>query len=194
MKGLTHTPPLISLDKDRYGRVVVQVDDLIEALYQNPSLDISQVSVCDTEEVQKYNQSVEQTFSDLPKLKLSQKLQSTVQEFDQENQSNWYTPEEYRNIDIAQMVLYKCQTDEELQRVGHELLVFQRAGLMPVLSHLHYMIETFRKNNIVWGVGRGSAVASYVLYLLEVHDIDSLYYGLEFEEFLDLGDEYGENA
>jgi DNA polymerase III alpha subunit len=41
-----------------------------------------------------------------------------------------------------------------------------------------------RKENIVWGVGRGSSVASYVLYLIGVHKIDSLYYNLDVEEFL----------
>jgi len=41
-----------------------------------------------------------------------------------------------------------------------------------------------RKNNIVWGVGRGSSVASYVLFLLGVHKIDSMYYELSVDEFL----------
>jgi DNA polymerase III alpha subunit len=41
-----------------------------------------------------------------------------------------------------------------------------------------------RKHNIVWGVGRGSSVASYVLYLIGVHKINSMYYDLDIEEFL----------
>jgi DNA polymerase III alpha subunit len=41
-----------------------------------------------------------------------------------------------------------------------------------------------RSNNIVWGVGRGSSVASYVLYLLGVHKVDSIKYGLDIREFL----------
>jgi DNA polymerase III alpha subunit len=45
-------------------------------------------------------------------------------------------------------------------------------------------VETMRVNNIVWGVGRGSSVASYVLYLIGVHKIDSMYYDLDIEEFL----------
>ena len=31
-----------------------------------------------------------------------------------------------------------------------------------------------RENNIVWGVGRGSPVASYVLFLIGVHRINSI--------------------
>jgi DNA polymerase III alpha subunit len=39
-------------------------------------------------------------------------------------------------------------------------------------------------NRIIWGVGRGSSVASYVLYKLGVHRIDSMYYDLDPQEFL----------
>jgi DNA polymerase III alpha subunit len=49
---------------------------------------------------------------------------------------------------------------------------------------LIYIIDTMRKNNIVWGVGRGSSVASYILYLLGVHKVDSVKYNLHIEEFL----------
>ena len=41
-----------------------------------------------------------------------------------------------------------------------------------------------RKNNIVWGVGRGSSVASFVLFLIGVHKINSLYYDISIDEFL----------
>ena len=41
-----------------------------------------------------------------------------------------------------------------------------------------------KQNNLIWGVGRGSSVASYVLYLLGVHRIDSLHYNLDIAEFL----------
>jgi DNA polymerase III alpha subunit len=41
-----------------------------------------------------------------------------------------------------------------------------------------------REKDIVWGVGRGSSVASYVLYLIGVHKIDSLFFDLDIEDFL----------
>jgi len=47
-----------------------------------------------------------------------------------------------------------------------------------------YIVDMMRKNNLVWGVGRGSSVASYVLYLIGIHKIDSLKYNLNIEEFL----------
>ena len=41
-----------------------------------------------------------------------------------------------------------------------------------------------RDNQVIWGVGRGSSVASYVLYLIGIHKIDSMYYDLPINEFL----------
>jgi DNA polymerase III alpha subunit len=65
-----------------------------------------------------------------------------------------------------------------------ELTEFETRNLFPVLRILIYIIETMRKHKLVWGVGRGSSVASYVLYLLGVHKIDSLKYNLDINEFL----------
>jgi len=47
-----------------------------------------------------------------------------------------------------------------------------------------YLVDFMRENEIVWGVGRGSSVASYVLYLIGVHRIDSIKFGLDWREFL----------
>jgi DNA polymerase III alpha subunit len=93
-------------------------------------------------------------------------------------------PQEYKNFDIAQYVLELCKTQEELQRVGQELLLYQDRNLFMLLRFMKYLVDTLRKNNIVWGVGRGSSVASYVLYLIGVHKINSLYYDLDITEFL----------
>ena len=65
-----------------------------------------------------------------------------------------------------------------------ELTEFKTRNLFPVLKVLIYIIDTMRKNNLVWGIGRGSSVASYVLYLIGVHKVDSLKYNLDIKEFL----------
>lgn len=109
---------------------------------------------------------------------------SSVQEFDQKNQSQWMMPEEYKNFDIAEHVLNMCTTEEQLQRVAEELLLFQEKNLFNLLRYLKYLVDTMQANNIIWGVGRGSSVASYVLFLLGVHKIDSIYYDLTPDEFL----------
>jgi len=53
-----------------------------------------------------------------------------------------------------------------------------------LLRYMIYLVDFMREHTIVWGVGRGSSVASYVLYLIGVHKIDSIQYGLDWREFL----------
>lgn len=104
--------------------------------------------------------------------------------FDQQAQAHWHMPEEYQQLDIAGYILGLCATEAELQRVGHELLLYQEKDLFNLLRYLKYLVDVMNKNRVIWGVGRGSSVASYVLYKLGVHRIDSMFYKLEPEEFL----------
>lgn len=108
----------------------------------------------------------------------------SVEEFDALAQSNWLMPQQYKDMDIVVWILYQCTTDEQRQRVGQELLLYVERDLIPLLQYMKYLVDTMRKNNIMWGVGRGSSVASYVLYLIGVHRIDSMYYDLDINEFL----------
>jgi DNA polymerase III alpha subunit len=52
-----------------------------------------------------------------------------------------------------------------------------------VLYVMKYIVDTLRANNIIWGVGRGSSVASYVLHIIGVHKIDPIKYNIPIEEF-----------
>jgi DNA polymerase III alpha subunit len=93
-------------------------------------------------------------------------------------------PDKYKQLDIAKHVLDLCSTDVELQRVGAELLLFQERNLFDLLRYLKYLVDVMRENRLIWGVGRGSSLASYVLYLLGVHRINSIFYDLDPQEFL----------
>jgi hypothetical protein len=108
----------------------------------------------------------------------------SVPEFDAEKQRRWFMPEEYRRMDIAQYTLDLCDTQEQLQRVGEELLLYQEHGLFDLLRYMKYLVDVMRSNHVIWGVGRGSSVSSYVLYLLGVHRVDSMRYDLDIKEFL----------
>ena len=107
-----------------------------------------------------------------------------VAEWHRLQQSHWHMPEEYKKLDIAAHVLSLCQSENELQRCGAELLLYQERGLFDLLRYLKYLVDIMIQNQIIWGVGRGSSVASYVLYLLGVHRINSIYYNLDIAEFL----------
>jgi DNA polymerase III alpha subunit len=108
----------------------------------------------------------------------------SVPEFHKAQQSMWHMPQEYKRLDIAEHVLGLCKTEAELQRCGTELLLYQERGLFDLLRYLKYLVDVMTQNQVIWGVGRGSSVASYVLYLLGVHRIDSMYYNLDIAEFL----------
>jgi DNA polymerase III alpha subunit len=109
---------------------------------------------------------------------------TSVPEFHLTQQSHWHMPEYYKNLDIAEHILSLCKSETELQRCGAELLLFQEHNLFNLLRYLNYLVDTMQQNHIIWGVGRGSSVSSYVLYKLGVHRIDSLFYNLDITEFL----------
>jgi len=110
--------------------------------------------------------------------------QQTIEQFDHRCQANWYMPDQYKELDIAEYVLNLCSNQAELQRCGEELLLFQERNLFDLLRYLVYLVDVMRENQLIWGVGRGSSVASFVLYKIGVHRIDSLYYDLDPQEFL----------
>lgn len=76
------------------------------------------------------------------------------------------------------------ELDIRILRVEQELALFKARNLYPILQLLIHIVNTMRKHNIVWGVGRGSSVASYCLYLIGVHSVDSVKYDLPITEFL----------
>ena len=99
-------------------------------------------------------------------------------------------PQHYKELDVEEYIRKLIPNGGGLgnnpatARVEMELTEYKARNLFPVLQMLIYIIDTMRKNNIVWGVGRGSSVASYILYLLGVHKVDSVKYNLHIEEFL----------
>lgn len=109
---------------------------------------------------------------------------------------SWNIPEKYKELNIVEYVIekfYELEKKEKLsvdeissrlERIEQELTLYIDYGLIDVLLLMVYIIDTFKENNIVWGVGRGSSVSSYVLYVLEVHDIDSVKFDLDIEDFL----------
>ena len=86
-------------------------------------------------------------------------------------------------LDIEGFLVNVCPK-QNYQRLIDELVEFRSRNMLDLLRWLKYFVDTARKNNIVWGVGRGSSVSSYVLYLIGVHKIDPIKYNLDYKEFL----------
>ena len=106
------------------------------------------------------------------------------------NQDKWLIPKKYTDMDIVDFVLKKATTEVEYQRAALELELFKKHNMIDVLKTMVYVVDTLRENNIVWGVGRGSSVASYVLHIIGVHKINSIKYNIPIEEFFK-GDQNG---
>ena len=97
--------------------------------------------------------------------------------------NNWFMPNSYKELDIEDYILNLCTTPEQQERVLLELALYRERNLLSLLKQIKYIVDTLRQHNVVWGVGRGSSVASYVLYLLNVHRVDSIKYNIDITEF-----------
>jgi DNA polymerase III alpha subunit len=154
--------------KNKFGEIVYNIEDVVDLLMKQQTT--AGITVDGTVQLEDTSPETDISLS--------------VDEYDIMNQRNWLMPEEYKQMDIAQHVIDLCKTTPEIQRAGEELLMFQERNLFHLLKYLKYLVDTMKSNNVIWGVGRGSSVASYVLYLLGVHRIDSMYYDLDPGEFL----------
>ena len=103
--------------------------------------------------------------------------------YNYKNADNWWMPEEYKQLNIVDYIL-GLSPEENYNRCFEELEEFKKRDMLPMLQFLVYMVDQLKHNNILWGVGRGSSVSSYILYLIGVHKIDSVKYNLDYKEFL----------
>ena len=94
-------------------------------------------------------------------------------------------PLHYKELDVREYVnKLEHGGPDQTGRVEMELDMFEERGLFPILQLLIYIIDKMRKHELVWGVGRGSSVSSYLLYILGVHKVNSYKYNLDIKEFL----------
>jgi len=163
-----------------HGDVIYSEEDAIDLLYTNPNFDITKLYFDD---IAKYTDSLKELGVDLPVINTAPERANIVQ-FDKLNCEKWHMPENYYQINVLQWLLDKCQSDEEKLRVQMEYDLFEKKNFIRVLQFLIYFVDTLRANNIVWGVGRGSSVASFCLFLIGVHKINPLLYNLDITEFL----------
>ena len=159
--------------------------DLIDMIYSGHA-DKCHVVLCEeSDDVDKFNEAMEE--QGLSKLQKYIPLDVDQKTFDGVCQSEWFMPDAYKAINVYEYVLQKAETPcpQHIQyRIWEELDAFKERDMLNLLRYMIYLVDFMREHNIVWGVGRGSSVASYVLYLIGVHKIDSIQYGLDWREFL----------
>jgi len=168
---------------NNYGQTVLTEKNILNLIYEDKWNTIKECVVPDEKFVNQYNKQIRENKDRFNSLNINND-EIGQDLFDQNNRISWYMPDEYKNFDIEDYVLGLCNTAEEKARVEQELDLFKSHAMVDVLCFLKYLVDTMRKKNIVWGVGRGSSVASYILYLLGVHKVDSIKYNLDPKEFL----------
>jgi DNA polymerase III alpha subunit len=166
---------------NEFLETTLDCDDIVQMLLQGGSAD--GVITTDDEELELYNKHAEQI---LHKNSYINKPTSgiSVDEYHREKTNTWFIPEKYKTIDLENYLVERCPTQHCIDRAMMELKMYEERNLTDILRLFIFLIDYFRENKVVWGVGRGSSVASYILYLIGVHKINSIEYNLDITEFL----------
>jgi DNA polymerase III alpha subunit len=167
---------------NEYGAVFLTPEELFENLYNGKVKDFQNIYL-DKDTTNQFNSAKNLNKDSFGNLEEYHQPAESLVLFDQTNQEEWFMPNEYKNMDIEDFLVNQCPR-ENYDRLVDELVLFRQHNMIPLLRYLKYLVDTMRENKIVWGVGRGSSVASYVLYLIGVHKIDSIKYQLDIKEFL----------
>lgn len=163
---------------DKHNRYLSDEKTGIELLYAGK--DISKVEFVSTEDITKYNKFCDDLGIDRLRI---------LGEDDFDRINTYAIPQHYKGIDVEEYVRGLIPTSGDSAeaveaRVEMELALYKERNLFPIIQVLLYVVDVLRTNELVWGVGRGSSVASYVLYLIGIHKVDSLKYNLDIKEFL----------
>jgi len=165
---------------DKFGNPIFNTLDIFKVLYQNKLTNLKEITVDYTDEIRQLENTAGFTFQ-----RFNEQLdQLDIADFDAALQSDWFMPNHCKDFDVEEFCLGRCTTAEQKQRVLDEMAEYKVRDMIPLLQWCKHFVDTCIENNIVWGVGRGSSVASFVLYLLGIHQVDSVKYNLEWQEFL----------
>lgn len=165
---------------DNLGIAVYNSKDIEEILFQGHPLLLEEILADGNDpEIIRYNESAR--LMGEKELQLYTPLDIAQADFDKLLQQEWLMPDSYKNMDIEEWLYSQGGNNV---RVREELEAFKERNMLDLLRWLKYFVDTCRANGVVWGVGRGSSVASYVLFLIGVHKIDSIQYNLDWQEFL----------
>lgn len=165
-----------------YGQTILSSDNLRELLLQGKN--IGHLNVINDEDISLYNQyknlllKHDVILLDPPDETLS------IDEFYSKASDEWLFPLEYQQIDVYKWLVDKCKTQTEIDRVNEEYALYKERNLIMLLRLFIFLVDYMRKNKFIWGVGRGSSVSSYILYLIGVHRVDSLKYQFDIKDYL----------
>jgi len=166
---------------DDLGRQQIKEQDILELFYRGLPIP-SKIVTSDTETINLFNKNIEE-FNYKDKINI-ENINITKKEFDKNQQKIWFMPDKYKNINLINYFDKFKKNEVASNRIKLELDLFKKNNLLDLLKYMIYLVDVMRENNIVWGVGRGSSVSSYLLYLIGIHKINSIKYNLSIYDFL----------
>jgi hypothetical protein len=168
---------------DDWGNVIFEAEGLVDLLMRGSELSEDLLAL-DSDGVSRFNRLCRELDHPEDAVTIYSPPTVSVEQWDEEHQNRWFIPEPYASMNVLDWLVERCQGDDQLIRISEEWVEFEQRGMIPVLQALIYLVESFRERNILWGVGRGSSVASYILFKIGVHRVDSMAYDLDIGEFL----------
>lgn len=167
---------------NEFGEISLTEDEVIDALLHGN--EISNVVLLDDTALSRYERTVKRVSTDnelvfYPATNHSEPPTTVLRR----RSSKWLIPPEYLYMDIAEYLMGRCSNDQEVARVEEELKEYIKRGEVITLIVMKYIVDKFRENKVVWGVGRGSSVSSFCLYLIGINKINPMKYGISYTDY-----------
>lgn len=163
-KTALHNMPLTSLKED----------DLVELLYQGKSGPLTVAN----DMLQSYKAGCQALGQD--PVFMVKEIPDSVEDA----VTQWNIPQSIAELDLDVYFAEKVSTLEEATRVAEELALYRERKMEPMLRFMIHLVNVMTEHKIVWGVGRGSSVSSFLLYLAGLHSVNSVKYNLDIKEFI----------
>lgn len=103
----------------------------------------------------------------------------------------WVIPDRYKYLDLAEYLIGLAERvvrddlyERRLQRLVEEIDLYMKLGYQDLLRALIYVVDELNRRQVIWGVGRGSSCSSYLLFLLGLHEVDSVLYDIPITDFI----------
>lgn len=165
------------------GKVYYNSEKACESFLKGTPL--SEVNIYDPKEKEIFEKTCEKLGVEID-LNIEDEMKDYNDEYIENLSKEWLIPKKYLDMsieDIIDFFLSKTKTEKEKNRVIEEIESFSKINGLNFLKSLIYISDVIKNNRIVTGVGRGSSVSLFTLYLIGLHKVNSLEYDLDPNEF-----------
>ena len=167
---------------DALHNPIIGVEQAVELILAGRDVDSAFVN--DSHQVELFNRHSRRLMNNQAQIFQPPQADIDPQEYHKELSSIWKIPDKYQQLDVLEHLRPRATHPGGPERLEMEMAMFRARDMEPVLRCILYLVDVMTEQQVVWGVGRGSSVASYVLYLTGLNRINPLVYDLDIKEFL----------